>query len=63
MTSANPGRKLGPGLRVISDCLYLSTVEMEAAERRLCVDDPRSTVDPRCSQNSVRLGETHMLQC
>lgn len=63
VTSADPERMLGPGLSVISGCLYVSTVEMEAAECRICVYDPGSTVDPRCSQNSVRPGETLMLQC
>lgn len=63
LTSADPGRMLGPGLRVISDCVFVSDVETEAAERGLCEYDPGSTVDPRCSQNSVRLGEMLMLQC
>lgn len=63
VTSHSSGRMLGPGLRVISDCVYVSTVETEAAEHRLCVYDFGATVDPRCAQNSVRLGETIMLQC
>lgn len=61
VTPTDPGRMLGPGLSVISYCLHVSTVEMQAAE--LCVYDPGSAVDPGCAQNSVRLGEALMLQC